>query len=408
MAKRVESIDIIRGLTILLMIFVNDLAGVVNVPQWLQHASRGNDGMTIVDVVFPAFLFIVGISLPLAIQARRDRNQSYAKIWKHIISRVGGLVLIGILMVNTHRASDSYWMVPEVWTVLMYLGVILTWNRTPKNNKNTSLVKRIKMLKYVGLGLIMLLIFLFQSDTANSIIELRPGWWGILGLIGWGYLIATIFYIPFRKHLSVIIFSIWLIYCYDFACKAGMLDSIGFLKDYFKGGDIFGTHAAIILSGSVLGHIIKKYHYQNKKECIKWSLLYSLGLFLSGVMLHQLSPLHEMFFLDKNLATPVWGLISSAFTIWGWLAVYYVVDILNYKKWTKLIRPAGMNPLFAYIIAPVIYSVLNLTFKITGWNNFYKMIGQNFYSGIIRSLLFAILITWLTSFFKKKHIWLRL
>ena len=63
---RVASVDALRGLTILLMIFVNDLGP--HAPSWMHHIQPPNaDGMTLADVVFPAFLFIVGVSIPLAI-----------------------------------------------------------------------------------------------------------------------------------------------------------------------------------------------------------------------------------------------------------------------------------------------------------------------------------------------------
>ena len=66
---RVASVDALRGLTILLMIFVNDLGP--HAPSWMHHIQPPNaDGMTLADVVFPAFLFIVGISIPLAIERR--------------------------------------------------------------------------------------------------------------------------------------------------------------------------------------------------------------------------------------------------------------------------------------------------------------------------------------------------
>ena len=65
---RIASIDALRGLTILVMIFVNDLGGVIGAPAWMKHYFPYDaDGMTFVDVVFPAFLFIVGMSIPFAI-----------------------------------------------------------------------------------------------------------------------------------------------------------------------------------------------------------------------------------------------------------------------------------------------------------------------------------------------------
>ena len=69
--RRIVSIDALRGLVVFAMIYVNDIAGVSGeiVPAWMRH-FRGPDGMTFVDLVFPAFVFIVGMSVPLALGAR--------------------------------------------------------------------------------------------------------------------------------------------------------------------------------------------------------------------------------------------------------------------------------------------------------------------------------------------------
>ena len=64
---RVASVDALRGLTILLMVFVNDLGRAA--PAWMHHIRPSNaDGMTLADIVFPWFLFIVGVSIPLAFE----------------------------------------------------------------------------------------------------------------------------------------------------------------------------------------------------------------------------------------------------------------------------------------------------------------------------------------------------
>ena len=73
-SNRILSIDIFRGLTIFLMVFVNDLAGVSDIPAWMKHVPADFDGMTFVDVVFPAFLFIVGMAVPFAVKNRLERN----------------------------------------------------------------------------------------------------------------------------------------------------------------------------------------------------------------------------------------------------------------------------------------------------------------------------------------------
>ena len=70
------TIDILRAVTMLLMIFVNDLWTLTNIPEWLGHTALYEDGMGLADVVFPAFLFIVGLSIPHAIRARFQKGET--------------------------------------------------------------------------------------------------------------------------------------------------------------------------------------------------------------------------------------------------------------------------------------------------------------------------------------------
>ena len=70
-STRIVSVDILRGLTMLVMIFVNDLAEVKGLPWWTYHMPGHANGMTYVDVVFPAFLFILGMAIPLAVLSKK-------------------------------------------------------------------------------------------------------------------------------------------------------------------------------------------------------------------------------------------------------------------------------------------------------------------------------------------------
>ncbi|WP_315820042.1 DUF5009 domain-containing protein [Paraflavitalea speifideaquila] len=78
--QRILSIDVFRGITILVMIFVNDVAGVSGIPSWMKHVPADADAMTFVDLVFPAFLFIVGMSLPFALNNRLAKGDSFWKL----------------------------------------------------------------------------------------------------------------------------------------------------------------------------------------------------------------------------------------------------------------------------------------------------------------------------------------
>src|SRR5262247_1721897 len=84
-ATRVVTIDIVRALTMVLMIFVNDLGTLKDIPLWLEHVKPGVDGIGLADVVFPAFLFIVGLSLPFAVENRRKKGDTELQLVIHVV-----------------------------------------------------------------------------------------------------------------------------------------------------------------------------------------------------------------------------------------------------------------------------------------------------------------------------------
>src|SRR5512137_1447701 len=69
-SERLVSLDAFRGFDILVMVFVNFIAGMAAIPFILRHAPATMDAYTLTDVVFPGFLFIVGVSIPLAMTKR--------------------------------------------------------------------------------------------------------------------------------------------------------------------------------------------------------------------------------------------------------------------------------------------------------------------------------------------------
>ena len=136
---RVASIDILRAITMLLMIWVNDFWTLTEIPKWLQHASASEDYLGFSDVIFPLFLFLVGLSIPYAIEQRKKKGVPTIAIAKHIVVRSVSLIIIGVFMVNYETAHhDSITIGKYFCEILMAVAVVLiwmNWNRSPVPKK---------------------------------------------------------------------------------------------------------------------------------------------------------------------------------------------------------------------------------------------------------------------------------
>lgn len=98
-ATRDYSLDAYRGLTIVLMVIVNVQGSADNGYAMLSHAEW--NGLTLADLVFPWFLFIVGLSAPLALDrvSKHKHRKSHSKSpWPKILRRAAMLFLIGIAL----------------------------------------------------------------------------------------------------------------------------------------------------------------------------------------------------------------------------------------------------------------------------------------------------------------------
>src|SRR6266568_6648849 len=125
-SSRVLSIDIFRGLTMVVMIFVNDLSSVKGLPWWTYHMPADINAMTYVDMVFPFFLFTVGMSLPLAVSQRLKRNDSQLLLWLHVALRGAGLTVLGLILANAEKADRSRMgLNPNLWALAAILGAVL-------------------------------------------------------------------------------------------------------------------------------------------------------------------------------------------------------------------------------------------------------------------------------------------
>jgi len=99
LAGRLMSLDVFRGITIAAMILVNDPGG-GDAAYWPLHHARWN-GWTPTDLVFPFFLFIVGVAMVFSFASRLKHGDSRARIMLHVVKRSAILFAIGIFIINS-------------------------------------------------------------------------------------------------------------------------------------------------------------------------------------------------------------------------------------------------------------------------------------------------------------------
>lgn len=119
------AIDMLRALTMFIMIFVNDFWKVHDVPHWLEHAKYGEDFMGLADIVFPSFLFAVGMSIPYAIERRFSKGYSAESTLGHILSRTLALLVMGAFIGNSEfrLSPDAPYPIGVYW-FLMAIGLL--------------------------------------------------------------------------------------------------------------------------------------------------------------------------------------------------------------------------------------------------------------------------------------------
>jgi predicted acyltransferase len=118
---RLVSLDIFRGMTIAGMILVNN-AGNWNAVYWpLDHAEW--NGWTPTDLIFPFFLFIVGVSMVLSFEARRRRGATSAELLRHVLQRGAIIFAIGLGLALWGKMGPSTSLRASLHTVRIY-GVL--------------------------------------------------------------------------------------------------------------------------------------------------------------------------------------------------------------------------------------------------------------------------------------------
>ncbi|MBK5279189.1 MAG: DUF5009 domain-containing protein [Bacteroidia bacterium] len=374
-----------------LMIFVNDLWSLKDVPLWLEHAERGVDGIGLADVVFPAFLFIVGLSMPFAIGNRRQKGDTDWQLVKHVMLRTIALLVMGVFLVNGETFNESETgMARFLWNPLCCFSFILIWNTYPKS-VNANLVIAVKA---IGILLLILLAFIYRGGEDGDIQYFASHWWGILGLIGWAYMVSGLITI-FAKNNFYAVFAGWVFFCIlSMVSKAGLIpDLFSFIPDAILGGTLTGLTMCGVLTSKIFQH------YRNLHDD-KTLTIVLIGF--SIILIVFSIATRPYWGLAKLGATPAWLFLCSAFTIMAFIAIYWVADVMGKANWFAIIKPAGTDTLLCYLIPYFAYaatSLLNVHLPDV------LLLGG---LGLLKSFLFAMLCVFMTGSLNRLGVRLKL
>jgi heparan-alpha-glucosaminide N-acetyltransferase len=390
--SRVASIDIFRGLTILVMIFVNDLAGVKGLPWWTYHLPRNVNGMTYVDMVFPFFLFIVGISAPLAIRHRLSRGDSSGQLWTHIIARSFALIVLGIALANAEKVDPQLTHIgANAWILLTLTGAILFWAVYPRSEKYNTLFKGMKL---IGLLLMTAMFAIFRRTNHHGAVAwLDFGYWEILGLIGWTYLAVCILYIPTRRWRWSPLLWLAALVALNAASTAKWITFTDKLPFYFWPWNT-GCFCLMTMAGIVVSTIFLTHEFAGtfpRKAAL--ALAFAAVLFIAGWLLTPLG-------ISKIRATPTWGLYSSGAATLCFLLLYWICDVLKHVRWAVPVHPAGSNTLLTYLLPDLFYFAFGSLAIVNHW--------QHGWPGVVKSLIFTGLMLCLAAVFTRLRVRMQL
>ncbi len=329
------SLDVFRGATIAGMILVNDPGSWSHIYPPLEHAEW--NGWTPTDLIFPFFLFIVGVSMTLSFASRIARGVTRGKLALHVARRSALIFVIGLFL-NGFPNFD--------FSSIRIMGVL----------------QRIAVC-YLVAGWLYLLTYEPASSGANAAADPTPGAapGGPSSVRANTRVIAAVAVVLLAGYWALMTF----IPVPGFG--AGHLDKENNLGAYIDrtvmGGHLWSESKtwdpegflstlpaiASLLIGILAGEWLRSERSAQRKI---------LGLIAAGIVLLVAGrALHPYFPINKNLWTSSFVLFTSGFAMVALAACYWIVDVRAWRGWTAPFLVFGMNAILAYALAALVSEI---------------------------------------------------
>ena len=322
--ERLLSLDVFRGMTVAGMLLVNNPGTWSAIYPPLQHAPW--HGWTPTDLIFPFFLFIVGITTELSLRARRARGDDERAIIRQIFRRGSLIFLFGLIL----SAFPFF-----------------TWTPTIPGNPDPSfwdrVVDRFEHLRVMGVLQRIGLAYLF-----GALLTLRTTWKqqvGILAALLFGYwALMTLVPVPdtgipgrFVLDKPEALLSAW-------------IDRTVFTPDHLwigsKTWDPEGLLSTLPAIGTMmLGVFAGRWIGQPRPLNDRLAAMFAIGAFVmvAGLVWNWVFPINKSIWTSSYvLFTAGMGAVTLATCMW-------LIDVVGVRQWTFPFVVYGMNPMLAFL-----------------------------------------------------------
>lgn len=356
--ERLISLDVFRGLTILLMTIVNNPGDWGNVYPPLLHADW--HGCTPTDLVFPFFVFIMGVAVPLAMPDKFYDNTTFSKILIRslrmlclgiffnffgkiqlfgldgiplLIGRLAITIAVGYALMGSFSSKVKNILAFSI--LLIYLVLAYSGIEAYHDVRLPGVLQRIAIVYFVVSLLYLKTTLKTQIITG---VVLLLGYWGIMTLIP----VPGIGEANLEKGTNL----------------ASWLDSI-LLKGHMYSGTVTWDPEGILstipsIVNGIIGLLIGQFLQSDSPKTKKGLKMGRIGalLIISALLWDLIFP------INKSLWTSSYVLFTTGLATVFFTILYYLIDIAGYKKGFKPFLIWGVNPMIVFFCSQIIPQAL--------------------------------------------------
>lgn len=304
------------------------------------------------DLIQPSFMFMVGVSMAYSYVRRKEAGQSYRRMLGHAAARSFILIFLGIFLIS-NWADSTRWSLTNVLSQigLGYVFLFLLWGRSCRRQTiAAACILGATWLLYVGYPNSGMDFTAGDSDVGV------PAEWAQTNLTdvsGSWHKNANVGHAVDRTVLN------WLPQKTPFTHNGGGYHTLNFLPSL-----------ATMLFGLMCGELLRSSRSDKKKL----KILAIAGV--AGLIVGQIMNATGFCPLVKRIWTPSWAIFSTGWCCLILAALYGVVDVLKFRRWTFPLVVVGMNSIAIYSMAQLLKPWASKTLKIHLGPEAFNLLGR--------------------------------